>query len=321
MRIKTLVSIIIPIYNVERYIVDCLESVGAQTMDKGIECILVDDCGQDSSVQKAEEFIANYHGKVIFKMVHHTQNRGLSAARNTGIREVRGKYLYFLDSDDTISPNCIEELYTLAEKYNADLVQSCFESEYNYITQFNFSRYPEFSGDLTYNKRLLLNQDLIPVTAPNRLVKCDLVIKNKLYFREGIIHEDNHWTFFLAKYVHRMAFCPHKTYFYRCTSGSIMNTLNSEKEIHSFQVRFSDFINNIDSVERGAQLYSIFCQLVSTVDSLNYEIHEECKRWIVHFKLQNNILQRCLLAIIFRLSPAMWLRSKCIALLFRTYKS
>lgn len=321
MGIKALVSIIIPVYNVEQYIVACLESVGSQTMNKGIECILVDDCGQDASVQKAEKFFANYQGKVIFKMFHHAKNRGLSVARNTGIREAKGKYLYFLDSDDTISVNCIEELYTLAEKYNADLVQSCFESKYNYITQFDFSHYPEFSADLAYNKKLLLNQDLIPVTAPNRLVKRDLVITNKLYFREGIIHEDNHWTFFLAKHVHRMAFCQHKTYFYRCTPESIMNTLNSEKEIYSFQVRFNDFINNIDSVERGAQLYSIFCQLLFTVDALNYGAHEECKRWIERFKLQNNILQRCLLAIIFRLNPAMWLRSKCIALLFRTYNS
>lgn len=313
------ISIIIPIYNVEPYIAECLASVGAQTMAEGVECILVDDCGQDASVSKAERFVAEYKGKVAFRLVHHQKNGGLSAARNTGIREAQGKYLYLLDSDDTISDNCIELLYGLAEKHGADLVQSCFESEYAYITQFDFSRYPAFSDDAAYNKRLLLNQDLLPVTAPNRLLRRDLVVKNALFFREGIIHEDNHWTFFLAKHVGRMAFCGEKTYFYRCTPGSIMNKPNHEKEILSYRVRLADFMRHIDPAERGAQLHTVMCQLLMCVDGRYYDTAEERTGLIAQFARLNSPWQRPLIAIIFSLKPGTWLRSKFINMLFRTY--
>lgn len=96
------VSIIIPIYNVEPYILECLQSVDKQTIGDDIECILVDDCGTDNSVLVAEDFIKSYNGRVHFTLIHHQKNGGLSAARNTGIHAAHGEYLYFLDSDDTI---------------------------------------------------------------------------------------------------------------------------------------------------------------------------------------------------------------------------
>ena len=79
------ITVIIPIYNVEQYIRSCLHSVANQTMTDGIECILINDCGNDNSVAVAEKFIKEYHGKIHFILIHHEQNKGLSAARNTGI--------------------------------------------------------------------------------------------------------------------------------------------------------------------------------------------------------------------------------------------
>ena len=90
------VSIIIPVYNVENYLVRCLDSVTAQTC-QDIECILVDDCGNDHSVQIAEDYIQTYQGPIVFKFLHHTKNRGLAAARNTGIDAATGDYLFFPD--------------------------------------------------------------------------------------------------------------------------------------------------------------------------------------------------------------------------------
>ena len=100
------VSLIIPIYNVSRYLVRCLDSVISQTF-RNIECILVDDCGADNSVNIAEDYIKGYQGPVVFKLIHHKYNRGLSAARNTGIDAACGDYLYFMDSDDAIIPETI----------------------------------------------------------------------------------------------------------------------------------------------------------------------------------------------------------------------
>lgn len=106
-----MISIIIPIYNVQDYIVKCLESVGTQTYEGPMECILIDDCSNDNSVLFAEQFMASYKGCVEFRMIHHDQNRGQSAARNTGLEVARGEFIGFVDSDDWIEPNMYEELY------------------------------------------------------------------------------------------------------------------------------------------------------------------------------------------------------------------
>ena len=94
------VSIIIPIYNVESYIANCLHSVFNQTY-KDLEIILVDDCGTDKSMNIAMESINKYKSSFYIKVIHHKENKGLSAARNSGIKEATGDYIYFLDSDDT----------------------------------------------------------------------------------------------------------------------------------------------------------------------------------------------------------------------------
>ena len=120
---NTRVSIIIPVYNVEPYIEECLQSVANQTMTEGVECIIVDDCGQDNSMEIVHSFVKNYKGNVNFRVLYHGKNRGLSAARNTGIMAATGKYLYFLDSDDRISHECMKQFQQKIDKYgNVDLV-------------------------------------------------------------------------------------------------------------------------------------------------------------------------------------------------------
>ena len=95
-------SIIIPVYHVAPYIEDCLRSVMRQTYQGAMECLIVDDCGTDDSMAIAERTIATYEGPIVFQVLHHERNRGLSAARNTGTLAAKGDYLYYLDSDDEI---------------------------------------------------------------------------------------------------------------------------------------------------------------------------------------------------------------------------
>ena len=105
------VSIIIPIYKVEQFIEDCLRSVYNQSY-KNLEIILVDDCTPDDSMLIARNFVSKKElpkGMEI-KFLSHKKNRGLSAARNTGIDAATGDYIYFLDSDDELSPDCISLL-------------------------------------------------------------------------------------------------------------------------------------------------------------------------------------------------------------------
>ena len=101
-------SIIIPVYNVEAYIEECLASVVAQSDAKAnIECIIVDDCSPDGSMDIVRRFVDNYQGAVQFRTLRHEVNRGISAARNTGIDAATGDYLLFVDSDDYLSADCL----------------------------------------------------------------------------------------------------------------------------------------------------------------------------------------------------------------------
>ena len=110
------VSIIIPVYNVASYIEECIQSVLDQTYPD-LEVVLVDDCGTDHSMELAENLIRKSNRSSIFRIEKHDRNRGLSAARNTGIKTATGEYLYFVDSDDKISQDCIEKLVQFVRSY------------------------------------------------------------------------------------------------------------------------------------------------------------------------------------------------------------
>ena len=258
-----MISVIIPVYNVEPYIEECLLSVANQTMTEGMECIIVDDCGHDNSMKLVQRFVEGYSGTVSFRIYTHDKNRGLSAARNTGIKAATGEYIYLLDSDDYIVPGCIEALYSIAKKYDSDIVQGAYITGSRHLNNVMSITHPAFTEDRRYIKRTLLDYDRNPVMAQNRLVRRQLITDNALWFKEGIIHEDNYWTFFLAKHVKRMTFCTEKLYYYRATPGSITKNRNTEKEVLAFTTMVRDFTANIDAFERGAQKRYIFLHILS----------------------------------------------------------
>lgn len=313
------ISVIVPIYNVENYILDCLQSVAVQTKTKDVECILVDDCGTDKSVKVAEQFISAYEGDISFALLHHPENRGLSAARNTGIKNARGKYLFFLDSDDTIKPYCLDELFALAETYQADMVQGSYESDLASMKHFEDSRLPEFSDDKSFIKRTLLDYDVNPVMAQNRLVRRQLVVENNLWFKESIIHEDLYWSFFLAKVVEKICFCKQKTYFYRSTPGSITNKVNIEKETLAFHTIIEDFCLHIDSFERNAQKRMIYCILLNAISARLYRNESDRSHLIDCLKSKENYVIQILISLIFNLHDS-WFRSKLVNLLMKIYQ-
>lgn len=221
------ISIIVPVYNVEPYIRECFSSIAAQTYKGEIECIFVDDCGQDRSVEILGELIADYHGSISFSIIHHEHNKGLSGARNTGIRHASGDYLYFLDSDDSITPDCIERLVALAEKYpGVEVVQGSTKSKTDWL-QLKPKFVPEYSDSFKWIRQTLLKRYVIPMTAWNKLVRREFVLKHQLYFVEGMIHEDEIWNFTLAKYVHHIAFCYEPTYNYRENESGIMSQVKA----------------------------------------------------------------------------------------------
>ena len=256
---NNLVSVIIPVYNVEPYIETCLQSVTNQTITRGVECILVDDCGTDNSIQIAQRFVDTYQGNISFAILHHDQNRGLSAARNTGIRNSNGEYLFFLDSDDQIVTDCIEGFLRIVQEHpGIDLVQGLLKQDTPYMNQFLTKELPTYTEDWRYIKRALLNYDILPVCAANKMLRRQLIIDNDLFFKEGIIHEDNYWSFFLAKHVRSLAIYKEQCYLYTENCNSIMKAINREKEIHSYQTMIREFCANVDGFQRGAQRLCIY---------------------------------------------------------------
>ena len=221
------ISIIVPVYNVEQYIKECFDSIAAQTYKGEIECIFVDDCGQDDSVAVLEKLIAEYNGPIQFCIVHHEHNKGLSGARNMGVKKASGDYLYFLDSDDSITSDCIEKLTTLAEKYpGVEIVQGSAKSNSDWL-MLKWNLTPEYSESFKWIRTTMLKRYVLPMTAWNKLVRRDFVLEHELYFAEGMIHEDEVWNFMLSKYVHRIAFCFDATYNYRVNDEGIMHQVKA----------------------------------------------------------------------------------------------
>ena len=120
---EPLVSVGIPVYNVELYIEKCLLSVFAQTY-QNLEILIIDDCGSDSSMKIVSDLMHSHKQGNLIKVIRHQNNKGLGEARNTAIDNAKGDYIYFLDSDDFIENNTIEILLHEAEEYNADVVMA-----------------------------------------------------------------------------------------------------------------------------------------------------------------------------------------------------
>lgn len=291
-------TIIIPIYNVEPYIEQCLQSVANQTMTEGIECILVDDCGTDKSVQIAEDFINDYQCNIMFGLLHHEQNRGLSAARNTGIRAAKGEYVYFLDSDDTITVDCLAGFMKIIKEHpGVDLIQGLIDQDSPYMNQFATKEFPSYTDDCNYIKRALLDYNELPVCAANKMVRRQLIIDHELFFKEGIIHEDNYWSYFLAKYVKSLAIYPKKCYLYTENPVSITKAVNREKEIRSSKVIIEDFCSHIDSTLKGEQKANILRFMNGVINNRYYENEEQKEKLFNCLYSECNTIEKSLLRL------------------------
>jgi len=239
-----LVSIVIPVYNVEEYIHECVVSVINQTY-KNLEIILVDDGSPDNCPQICDEY-AMKDNRVI---VVHQKNGGLSAARNSGISKASGKYICFLDSDDYIKNTAIEKLLNTAKNNNSDLVffdaNILFDEKkkkHKKIHQY-FIREKKYKPDAGYKLLLKLYKENVyfPPVQFN-FIKKDLIDNNKLKFLENILHEDELFTIELFINSKRAAHCHETLYTYRKREGSITtNKVNAKNFLGINTVFFAIF--------------------------------------------------------------------------------
>ncbi len=230
------VSIVVPVYGVEKYVGRCFDSVAAQTYPN-LECVFVDDRGPDASMDVLRERIAAYRGNVRFRVVRHERNRGLSAARNTGADAATGEYVYFLDSDDLLTPDCVALLAEPLRERRVDFVLGNYASGGDRSCFIPVKAADGFiRGNAEIRARYLRGEWFM--MAWNRLVKREFLVRENLRFAEGMLHEDNLWSFQLACVAESMCVVRAPTYVYTIRGNSIM-TSKSRKNLDSL-VRIAD---------------------------------------------------------------------------------
>lgn len=307
-------------YQVEQYLAICLKSITDQTMTDGVECILVDDCGSDRSLFIAKDFIEHYQGNVLFRIVEREKNGGLSAARNSGIDVASGEYVYFLDSDDEITPNCLEIMWSLVEKYGkVNLVQGAFFEDEKYANSISNIEFPEFCTCQAEIKTFLLQYLGDIVGAQSRLINLSFLKEHHLYFEEGIIHEDNLWTFFLSKYVRTMAYCDVCTYYHRYNPNSITGNVNVIKETIAYKYIIQTCSRSIDPFLIGIQKEWLLNNLITVINSKYYVKDVDLKEMLSDFKSTCSFTEKLLLSLYLMLSNSA-LKNKMLHLLIRKLK-
>ncbi|MDP3035370.1 MAG: glycosyltransferase [Methanobacteriaceae archaeon] len=223
------ISIIIPVYNVEKYLEQCLESVINQTM-RELEIICVNDGSTDSSPEILEEF-AQKDERI--KIIH-KENGGIASARNEGLKYVTGEYIGFVDSDDWIEHHMYETLYNNAKSKDCDMVM-CSAHVFDDMNQkmrndmpyFTLERLDESFDGIIFDHT---HQNLIfgiNVTAWNKLYESKFIQENNIRFQEGLDFEDN--PFFYETYLkaRNVSLIRDPLYFYRVNrKGSFITSGN-----------------------------------------------------------------------------------------------
>ena len=207
------VSVIVPIYNVEKYLEKCINSLLSQTLED-IQIILVNDGSKDNSGNIAKEYEKNNKNRRIYV---EKENGGLSDARNYGLKYATGDFIAFLDSDDYIEKNAYEEMYNKAIEENADYVECDFIWEFPNKIRID-KQYPY------KNKKEMLS--FVRVVAWNKLIKRQLIIDNNLEFPKGLRYEDVEFTYKLIPFINKFAYVDKPFIHYVQREGSIANVQN-----------------------------------------------------------------------------------------------
>ena len=277
-----LISVVVPIYNVEQYLEKSITSIQKQTY-QNLEIILIDDGSTDSSGQLAER-IALSDNRIV---VHHKENEGLSQARNDGKKYARGRYIIFIDSDDYIHPEMIESLYQQLIEEDAD-VSSC-----GVMNVYSNSETPQTSDLDAYfvcsSKEFLreyLIGEKIPGTICNKLIKKE--IADQLSFPKGLIYEDAYYHYDLIRLAHKYVVNTKPYYYYFHRGDSITTKPFAKKDLAYITIYqlFNDFVvKNYPDLKEVASFrlaYAHFFILDKILLDNNYKKVEEFPT-IYHF--------------------------------------
>lgn len=221
------VSIIIPIYNVAEYVDASIEAAFNQSY-KDIEYIIIDDCGSDNSMARVNQLINSdaYKDKVV-KIIHQEYNKGVSVARNTGVANATGEYLFFMDSDDIITPTCIESHVNAIIVSKADYTIGGVDVVGAKSLHVKKSKH-QIYDDAILGSYLNGEWDSGPW---NKLISKNYILNKRIAFTEGIRYEDMLWGYQMAKSATKVEQLSDVTYQYIIHGGSFVTSKNSYSKI------------------------------------------------------------------------------------------
>lgn len=231
------ISVIVPVYNVENYLEICIESVISQKNFQDIELILIDDGSTDQSSKIIKKYTESYTNILDY----YQENAGQSKARNKGIQHAKGEYIYFLDSDDLIPDLAMEHLYNLAVKEDLELIlfegKSFFDKSVDNMKIGNMN----YERNKVYDKTLNGQDLFIEMTANKdfyaspclQFIKKKVLLENTIYFLEGIIHEDELFSYQLLMKSKKVKCIKDKLFYRRIRLDSTITSLNYEHRIES----------------------------------------------------------------------------------------
>jgi len=293
-------SIIIPVYNIEQYIKECLDSVFNQSF-KDFEVIVVNDGTKDNSM----DIVKNYDVKII-----NQKNKGLSSARNHGVQLAKGKYILFLDSDDYLEKDTLKEIHK-SLKNNPDIVRFQIQevNENHKITEFKEEAFNSLSGEEAFKK--IVNYHFVE-NAWCYAIKRSYYLQEKYTFKEGTIHEDFGLiplVIIKAPIVNSINYIG---YNYRIRNGSIMNNNDYEKtkkKVNDFYAHYKYLVEEIDKTKINSKIFKSFIanSLLIKICELNKEDYKKYLKKIKKDKVIDNLLSdsipRKLKKILVHISP------------------
>lgn len=258
-----LISVIIPVYNVEPYLRECIDSVLAQDY-RNLEIICVNDGSTDNSPEILEEYKKKDNSIIIINQ----ENAGLSAARNTGLKASRGEYVYFLDSDDLIKPEAMGELLNLARDNSLDILQfdselffedESVKSEFSELEKY-YHRRREYASVRTGHQLYSLMSaagDYRP-NAVLQFFRRNFLKDNDLWFFEGILHEDELFTFLAMLKAEKVLHVPEAYYLRRIRQNSIMTVPKSYANFKGYFTCYIEMLRFLQDVELdpGEEVYA-----------------------------------------------------------------
>jgi len=224
-------SIIVPVYNVEKYLAKCLNSLLSQDIQQNeYEIIIVLDGTTDNSESIAQSYADKYSQIILIKQ----QNLGLSSARNTGIKIAKGKYIQFVDSDDYLQPNVLKFLLDKIDQENLDILRFNYQNvneEYQIIYPYkNPGKFVDYNDEVT-DGFTFLNESLgFACYVWQFVIRKEVINRNQIYFKENIYFEDTEWTPRALVYALRVNSTDLIVYNYLLRIGSITNSQGEEKK-------------------------------------------------------------------------------------------